>query len=374
MPDPSAPQGPSSHDARPPVNPQQVASPPPPPVGYAPPAYGPPPAQRSWVSRILGSVLVSVLLISLLLNFYMGGMLYRLVAGKESVYHEGDAEKRIVVLPVLGGIDSDMSSFVRSSLRDLDKKPPKALILRVESGGGGVTASDQIWHGLAQFKADHPDVPVIASFGSVAASGGYYIAAGTDTIFCEPTGFTGSIGVIAQVPTLQGTMKMLGVDWVTEVADGSPSKDTANNLYRTWNAADRAVLKNLINAAYARFTFVVTDGRPALDEGNIGEIATGDVYTADQALGNGLVDKIGYLDDAIEFAKVQAGMQPDADPQVTVIRQRGGFGLMSLLGQHNDPGRADTAALDVTELTPQRVRTFIEDLAQVRLAYRWSGH
>ena len=213
-----------------------------------------------------------------------------------------------------------------------------------------------------------------ASFGAVAASGGYYIAAGTDAIVCEPTGFTGSIGVIAQVPTLEGTMRILGVNWVTEVADGSPAKDHANNLYRTWDDADRAVLKNLINAAYDRFAEVVTQGRAPLDETNIADVATGAIYTADEALANGLVDQLGYLDDAIAEAETRAGLTP-GDAQVTVVRQPGGPLWLELLAEREvAPDTARAEALDLANLSPQKLRSFLDDLTEVRLAYRWPGY
>ena len=156
-------------------------------------------------------------------------------------------------------------------------------------------------------------MPVIASFGGVAASGGYYVAAGTDRIFIEPTGFTGSIGVIAQVPTLQEAMSKLGVEWVTLVADGSPKKDNANNLYRDWTEADREVLSRLIDDAYRRFTEVVVAGRPGLTEANVGAVADGSVYTGEAAVANGLVDAVGYLDDAVDSLAEELGVDDPAD-------------------------------------------------------------
>ncbi len=365
--------------SRPPLDPRGVGTPPPPP-GYLP--FGPPPKHKGVFSKLGTSLLVSLIVLSLLLNVYLSLIVYRLAAGNEAVYQAGTTKQRIVVVPVVGTIDDDMSRYVRGALRNLADDPPAAIILRVESGGGGVTASDQIWHGLAAFRAEHPDVPIVASFGGVAASGGYYIAAGTDHIFCEPTGFTGSIGVIAQVPTLAGTMRMLGVDWVTQVATGSPLKDEANNMFRTWDDDDKAVLSYLIDSAYDRFVYVVTAGRTKLDESNITDVANGAIFTANDAVGNGLVDGIGYLADAIDEAAKRAGLPADAEPRVTVVKQPGD-GLLSLItGRHlggaeataDTPHRLGWQGAGGREgVTPQQLRSFLQDFTQVELAYRWMG-
>ncbi|MEM8783706.1 MAG: S49 family peptidase [Planctomycetota bacterium] len=356
----------------PPLDPRGTSAPPPPP-GYLP--FGPPPKQKGLFSKVGASLLVSLIVLSLLLNVYLAMIVYRITAGNEAVYQEGTTAERIVVVPVVGAIDDDMSRYVRGALRRLEQNPPAAIVLRVESGGGGVTASDQIWHQLGTFRAAHPDVPIVASFGGIAASGGYYIAAGTDHIVCEPTGFTGSIGVIAQVPTLAGTMRMLGIDWVTQVAEGSPLKDEANNMFRHWDDDDRKVLAYLIDSAYDRFVHVVTSGRSQLDDTNIADVANGAIYTAADAMDNGLVDGLGYLADAIDEAASRASLPADQTPRVTVVKQPG-EGLLALITGRRDantdtPHRLGPGGLD--GLTPQRLRSFLQDFTQVELAYRWVG-
>ncbi|MEM1098666.1 MAG: S49 family peptidase [Planctomycetota bacterium] len=356
---------------RPPIDPRGVTTPPPPP-GYLP--FAPPPKQKGMLSKVGTSLLVSLIILSLLLNVYLGFIVAQLTSGAEAVYQEGETAERIVVVPVVGAIDDDMSRYVRGALRTLEDSPPAAVILRVESGGGGVTASDQIWNQLETFRAANPNVPIVASFGGVAASGGYYIAAGADHIVCEPTGFTGSIGVIAQVPTLAGTMRMLGVDWVTQVAEGSPLKDEANNMFRHWDDDDRKVLGYLIDSAYDRFVHVVTQGRDSLDESNVGQVASGAIFTASDAKDNGLIDGIGYLDDAIAEAAQRAGMPADQLPRVTVVKQPGDGILALLTGRRNAASTADTPhRLQSDNVTPQRLRSFLQDFTQVELAYRWLG-
>lgn len=373
MPDSSPPR------PRPPVDPDAANRFPVPPPGVAPGggwAFGPPPKRSGgWVGKVLGSLVVSLLLFSLALNVYLAVLVYTLTAGpRETVIREGAgvAAKRVVVLPLTGAIDADAAWFATDALRKLGRvdRLPAAVVLRVDSGGGGVTASDQIWHAVEGFRERHPEVPVIASFGGVAASGGYYVAAGAERIFIEPTGFTGSIGVIAQVPTLGGAMEKLGVDWVTLVADGSPRKDRANNLYRDWTAADREVLETLINAAYDRFTEVVVRGRAGLTEQNVGSVADGSVYTAPVAVENGLVDEVGYLDDAVDSLAPRLGVNDPADLRVVVL-ERGGGGLLGLLGaDRGDPLAEPPVALGAGgQVSVAGVRRVLDSLGGVRLLY-----
>ncbi len=340
-------------------------------------AYGPPPKRRGgWFGKVAASLAVSLLLFSLALNLYFAVLVYTLTAGpSETVIREGAglAGKRVVVLPIVGTIDSDMAWFATDALRRIERpdRMPAAVVLRVDSGGGGVTASDQIWHAIERFQERHPDVPVVASFGGVAASGGYYVAAGTDRIFIEPTGFTGSIGVIAQVPTLQDAMQKLGVDWVTVVADGSPNKDNANNLYRDWTDADRDVLSNLIDDAYARFTTVVVAGRSTLTDENVGAVADGRVYTGSAAIDNGLVDEVGYLDDAVDSLAAKLGVDDPAELRVSVL-ERGGGGILGLLGVRRAGNPLAEAPLDLWpdgRVSADGVRRMMDALGGVRVAY-----
>ena len=337
--------------------------------------YGPPSKQKSgWVGKVLGSLAVSLLLFSLVLNLYLGVLVYSLTAGpRETVIREGEGltGKRVVVLPIVGTIDDDAAWFATDALRRLERpdRLPAALVLRVDSGGGGVTASDQIWHAVEQFQARHPEVPVVASFGGVAASGGYYVAAGTDRIFIEPTGFTGSIGVIAQVPTLQDTMDKLGVDWVTVVADGSPRKDNANNLYRDWTPADREVLSTLIDDAYDRFTHVVVAGRPAITDGNVGAVADGSIYTSRSAVANGLADEVGYLADAVDSLASKLGVSDPEKLRVSVL-ERGTGGLLGILGvERSNPLAAAPLDLRTGRVSADGLRSMLDSLGGVRVAY-----
>ncbi|MEM1447294.1 MAG: S49 family peptidase [Planctomycetota bacterium] len=367
---------PSPNDmGRPPVSTQAMSSPPPPPPGYLPPAYpAPASASKGVANKVLTSIVATVFILSILANVYLVILVVSLTAGgSEAEYRAGEGDERVVIVPIEGGIDDEMEDYVWRSFKALDKAPPEAIVLRINSGGGGVTASDQIWHTISQFKDKHPDTTIVASFGGVAASGGYYIATPAEYIFCEQTGITGSIGVIAQIPALETMINHLGVEMNTVVADGSDRKAVANNLFENWTnengeltsagEMNRDVLKNLLNSAWGRFVEVVDEGRNDLDTDAVRELASGDIFTADEALQVKLIDEVGYLDDAIDKAIDMAGLDPET--RVTVVRNNAG-GLLGLLGASTS-GRS---GLDLTDLNPDAVRTWMQDLGEVRLSYR----
>ncbi len=175
----------------------------------------------------------------------------------------------------------------------------KAVVLRVNSPGGGVTASDLMYTELRRFREKHGK-PVIASFLDTAASGGYYVACAADRIFAHPTTVTGSIGVLMVAPDVSGTMARIGLR--TNVIKSGPMKDAGSPL-REMSETDRAVFQGMIDAMHERFLSVVQAGRPGIDPGKLRELADGRVYLGPQAKELGLVDEIGTLDDAVAAAK-----------------------------------------------------------------------
>jgi protease-4 len=186
-----------------------------------------------------------------------------MVAGSEDIVIEHDYQDgrsaKIAVIPIEGIIDGDMSAFARDAVDHALDKNFDAVILRVDSPGGGVASSDRIWYEVERLKK--AGVPVVASYGGVAASGGYYVSCGADYIVAEPTCITGSIGVIAQVLTLEGLMNKIGIEPVTLVATGSPRKDVANDIFHTWNEDDRQTVVTMLDAAYGTFVNRVSTGR-----------------------------------------------------------------------------------------------------------------
>ena len=354
---------------RPPVDPSGSATPPPPPPGYQP---APQSSRRGGIfSRILTSLFTGILLASLLANVWFGIYFYQMNVGpSETVYQTGQSAERLVILPISGMIDSGTHGFVRDSLQSLRQSPPAAIILRVESGGGGVGPSDRVWKELQRFRADMKqrgnEVPIIASFGSVAASGGYYIAAPSDQIFAEPTTTTGSIGVMAPAFTIDKMLENIGVTPEIIEAPGSPKKDLANNIARPWTEADRDKLRQILDQAYEQFVDVVHQGRnDVLSEEQVREVASGEAFTAQQAKQNKLVDEIGYLADAIDAAAQAANIQDE--PRVTQMRRPQGFGALGLI--HADP----PALSKLSAGSPREARRWLMEATAPRLMYWWGG-
>ena len=385
MPDANPPDHePSPSPGPPPLDPRPMtdAGPPLPPPGMTPAAFAAPAPQRRGHGWLLAALLLgSLLLVSLLVNLLLfgtslGSLSALAAAGGEEVLQKGDAGARIVVVPVQGGIDDAMADYFTATMNRLAKTPPRAVVLRVDSGGGGVSASDRMWDAVVRFQTRRPEVPVVASFGSVAASGGYYVAASADHIVCERTGITGSIGVIAQVPALETLAGRAGIEVNTVVADGSPGKAVANNLFENWRddegtlteagRASQTVLKKLINDAWERFVEVVDAGRADLSRTQVAALATGEVYTANEALASGLIDGVGYLNEAIDKAAQLANVGAEVTPHVTRVRREGG--LMSLLGAQRSLDGA--AGFSLAGLSADDVRTLLEDMGQARLSYR----
>jgi len=194
----------------------------------------------------------------------------------------------------------------------------KAVVLRINTPGGTVTASDIIHHELKTFKANRK-VPVVASIMDVGASGGYYIAAAADSVLAHPSSVTGSIGVIMLTMNAKGLLEKVGVE-ATAVTSG-PRKDMGSP-FRTMTSEERAIFQGLIDSFYQRFLSVVQEGRPNLQMDQIKKLADGRIYTGDQAKAAGLVDDIGYLEDAVELAKKKAGL---TEARVVMYRRPGEY-------------------------------------------------
>ncbi len=370
------PSGSPESGPRPPVDPSFVPPPPPPPnqaYGNAPPpGYGyPPPQQQSvkkgmggLISKVFSSLVVGLLMTSIVLNIYFGMFYYsHILAGPmERPYLEGDEMNRIVVLPVVGMVDDDAAEYVRQALGNIAEDPPKAVVLRIDSGGGTVSASDLIWHYLESFKEEHPEVVIVASFGSLAASGGYYIAVPASHIVAEPTCITGSIGVMAPVLTFGGLMEKIGVTPETIVATESPEKDVANDIFRPWTEEDREVVRHLLDHSYNRFVGIVAQGRAhVLSEEQVLELAKGQIFTASEAVEAKLVDDIGYIEDAIDQAADLAGIPDTIDPYVTMVNRPRPFSPMFMLG---------SKSVEFNVPTPQQVQSWMYEIGTPRPAYR----
>ena len=193
-----------------------------------------------------------------------------------------------------------------------------AIVLRINSPGGTVTASDIMYHELKVFR-EKRKVPIIASIMDIGASGGYYVAAAADKILVHPSTVTGSIGVIMLTMDAHGLLDKIGLE--ARAVTSGPKKDMGSP-FRAMTADERAIFQSVIDSFYERFLAVVKEGRPNLSAEQIRKLADGRIYSGEQAKAVGLVDGIGYLDDAVDLAKQQAGV---AEAKVVVYRRAGEY-------------------------------------------------
>jgi protease IV len=184
-----------------------------------------------------------------------------------------------------------------------DDKDVRALILRLNTPGGTVTASDIIYRELMLFR-ERTRVPVVAVMMDVAASGGYYIALAADSIIAHPTTVTGSIGTILVTANVEGLMQKVGV--TANTFKSAEHKDMGSP-FRSLTPEERRIFQSVIDELQRQFVAKVVERRQ-LPADAARTLADGRIYTAQQALGHRLVDSIGYVPDAIEAAKRAAGV------------------------------------------------------------------
>lgn len=181
----------------------------------------------------------------------------------------------------------------------------KAVVLRINSPGGTVSASDILYHEIKKFKEEKP-AKVVACFMGLGTSGAYYVATSADKIVALPTSVSGSIGVILIKVNVQGLMEKVGI--ADETVKSGQKKDAVLPL-RPMTEEERQILQGVIDHLHERFIAVVEESRPEADVKDRKELADGRVFDAKEALELKLVDQIGYLDDAIEMAKSLAGLK-----------------------------------------------------------------
>ena len=289
----------------------------------------PPPKKRSLFAKFCSAIGVSVFLLSLVMNIYLLLALAALSGKKfdEKTITDGSDDQIVAVYNITGVINDESAAEFKTFYKSVkDNKNVKAVVLRVDSPGGTVSASDAIYHKILTLK-DAGKI-VVVSMGGVAASGGYYISAPADEIYAEHTTITGSIGVIAQVPNVEGTLNKIGMSvLVIKSSNASAWKDQLSAFRKPKSYEIKNVL-NILNKMQDRFEFVVSKGRgdrlKPTDEPYDVEVTqdgktktvkkftkapfNGNIYIGPKAVELGLVDKIGYLtnacDGAAELAKL----------------------------------------------------------------------
>jgi protease IV len=212
------------------------------------------------------------------------------------------------------------SESVARAIREARRDPSvRAILLRVATGGGSSLASDTIAREVRLAREGEDAKPVVVSMGGTAASGGYYVSAFADEIIAQPTTVTGSIGVVALIPNIEGLSEKLGVNWETlrrgERAD-------LGAVYRRLEADESRLFQESVDAAYDRFVGAVAEGRDMSEEA-VSEVARGRVWTGTQAQERGLVDTIGGFYTAIDSLEERLGRRIEL---VEYTGQEGGFG------------------------------------------------
>lgn len=232
---------------------------------------------------------------------------------------QGRADTKVLLIPV-NGIISDFShkgllrtepSMVQEVVSQLDMAAEdpeiKAVLFKIDSPGGSVTASDVIYHEVQAFK-EKTGKAVSVVLMNVAASGGYYMALPADMIMAHPTSITGSVGVIFLRPKVNGLMEKIGVDVITHTSGthkdmGSPFRDASEE--------EAQIFQGLSESLGSRFVNLVKTHR-SLSDSALAEVETARIFLAEDALEIGLVDEIGYLSDAFKKTRAMAGLPEDA--------------------------------------------------------------
>ncbi|UVT15501.1 MAG: signal peptide peptidase SppA [Nitrospira sp.] len=231
------------------------------------------------------------------------------------------SEDRIALIRVEGVI-LDSQTTVGELKRFSENPSIKAIVLRIDTPGGGVVPSQEIYDAVKRVRSKS-NKAVIASMGSVAASGGYYIAAATDRIVANPGTLTGSIGVIMETANVEGLLQKIGVEGV--VIKSGKYKDVGSPL-RKMSAEERALLQAVMDDVHKQFIEAVAEGR-SMELRTAQALADGRIFTGRQAKDAKLVDELGDLEDAIQLAAEVVGIE--GEPKVVEPRRR--FSLREIL-------------------------------------------
>lgn len=258
---------------------------------------------RDW---IIGSIIAAGMLILIMILVIF--ISYKQNYNGVTLSSRGD---KIAVVELFGPI-YDSRNIVRQFKQYGEHGSVKAIVFRIDSPGGGVAAAQEIYEAVKRVRDEGK--PVIASMGSVAASGGYYVACGTDTIVANLGTTTGSIGVIAQFPNLGGLLKKVGVKF--ETVKSGRFKDTGSP-YRDLTPGDRRYLQSYVDDAFHQFVDVVVQER-GLTQERVLQLADGRVFTGKQAHEHGLIDILGDYERAIHLGAQLGGITG----KPTIVKER----------------------------------------------------
>lgn len=360
------------------TTPSSFGPPPPPPFQSPPPIITPPPGTRSprrWGWIIISIVLFVLLGISVLMNV---GSFFSGMAGMSSRHHryagprldevvvsEHRGREKVAVVPVEGiiyGGRADRGGYTMVEVikaqmdRAAESDDVKAVILRVDSPGGEVLASDEIARYISKFQ-DESGKPVVVCMGSLAASGGYYVSAPCDWIVANELTITGSIGVIMHGWNYRGLMNKVGLKPVVYKSGKFKDMLSGDREEEQISPEERAMVQRFIDETYAKFKQVVLDGRNDARDDNPNvkplvadwsDYADGRILSGKEALEIGLVDQLGDFEDAVAQAEKLGGVMGSA----TVVEYRQRVDLADIFGLWGQ-SESRTVKVDLGIETPQ---------------------
>ncbi len=327
-----------------------------------PPAWYPQPKPRKPLWKrllIIGAVLIIIFLVMGVISNAVQSKIGRLTSDglDVKVLKPGSDDQVVAVYEVFGVINSKQAGRVKAFCDMVSDDPNvKAVVLRVVSPGGGISACDDIHKMVTDLKSDGKKI--VVSMGAVAASGGYYISAPADAIYAEPTTVTGSIGVLSAWIVIKGTLEKYGAKAVVVRSTKTRAWKAAMNPFE--DPADYQIesIRKLLDVMQERFEKVVRDGRGKKLKTTTAEKTytnakgkkfaitetipfNGNIFTAAEALESGLIDKVGYLDDAIDQAATLAGLSKPKVLKYTIRK-----GLLEQLTAAKAGPLIDTNVLD----------------------------
>lgn len=267
-------------------------------------------------------IFLAIVILFLLIFTFLAGIGSGLLISGGTSFSSGD---KVAVLRVKDVI-LDSQIYLDSIDAIAKDDDVKALVVRIDSPGGSVGPSQEIY---SELKELGKELPIVASIGGVGASGGYYIACAAEKIYANPGSITGSIGVIAQFASYEKLLDWAKID--VEVIKSGKYKDVGSS-FREMSEADKRYIQDLIDNVYSQFKLVVANARN-LDTKQIDKVADGKIYTGEQALNLKLIDELGTINDAIKMAGKLGGIE--GKPEVINLPKKRSR-LMDLLNSKID--------------------------------------
>jgi len=284
--------------------------------------------------KILGGIVVGLSILgNIVLVLMVVGLFMLFAAGQQDMFLEqvvrsGPRTAKIAIISLQGIIDDRQARDIYKQLRTASKDPHiKGLIIRIDSPGGTIAASDEIYNEILMYRHDQRK-PVVAFMRGIAASGGYYSSVACEKIIAEPTTITGSIGVIMGYLVLENLLEdKLGIQPV--IVKSGEKKDWPSSFHPPTDEQLKYLQDKVITPAYDRFVQIVADGREPLNLADVKRLADGGIFAAAEARDEKLIDDIGYLDKAIDTVLSLAGIE-----NAQVVEYRKPFSFTELFGSY----------------------------------------